>query len=120
MMSEPRVDLASELRLEQFPRSAAYDPVWVLERLMGPNVLWLTAVLTQVMPLEAGSRVLDVGCGRAVSSVFLAREFHLQVWATVLGMGATENWKTVTEAGVGDRVFPIYAEAHALPFVDGF
>src|SRR5687767_13861921 len=119
-MSQARENLAAELHLDEFPRSAAYEPVWVLERLMGPNVLWLTEALTQVMPLDAGSRVLDLGCGRALSSVFLARELGVQVWATDLWIGATENWKTVTEAGVGDRVFPVYAEAHALPFAEGF
>ena len=27
-------------------------------------------------------RVLDLGCGRAMSSIFLRREFGVQVWAT--------------------------------------
>ncbi len=42
---------------------------------MGPNVLWLTEALSQVMELKRGMRVLDMGCGKAVSSIFLAREF---------------------------------------------
>ena len=113
-------DLRSRLALEQFPRSAKYEPAWVLDRMMGPNVLWLTEALTQVMELTPGMRVLDLGCGRAVSSVFLAREFDVQVWATDLWIDATENWRTITEAGAGDRVFPIHAEAHALPFAEGF
>jgi SAM-dependent methyltransferase len=65
-------------------------------------------------------RVLDMGCGKAVSSVFLAKEFGVQVWATDLWIGATENWQRVTDAGAADRVFPIHAEAHALPFAEGF
>jgi cyclopropane fatty-acyl-phospholipid synthase-like methyltransferase len=119
-MSDKRADLAARLTREQYPRSAAYDPVWVLERLMGPNVLWLTEALSRGMQLAPGSRVLDLGCGRAVSSVFLAREFDLQVWATDLWIAATTNWETVTGAGEAARVFPIHAEAHALPFADGF
>ena len=58
-----------------FPRSKHYDPAWVLRNHMGPNVLWLTESLTQVMEIAPGSRVLDLGCGRALSSIFLAREF---------------------------------------------
>ena len=33
--------LKQALALSQYPRSAHYDPHWVLSNLMGPNVLWL-------------------------------------------------------------------------------
>jgi cyclopropane fatty-acyl-phospholipid synthase-like methyltransferase len=36
------------------------------------------------MNLQPGMRVLDLGCGRALSSIFLHREFGLQVWAADL------------------------------------
>jgi len=87
---------------------------------MGPNVLWLTEALTQVMSLKPDMRVLDMGCGKAVSSIFLAREYNVQVWATDLWIKATENWERIRAAGLEDRVFPIHAEAHSLPFADGF
>lgn len=119
-MKRTKTGLAASLTLDQFPRSASYDPKWVLENLMGPNVLWLTEALSQVMELKPGMRVLDMGCGRAVSSIFLAKEFGLQVWATDLWISASENWQRVSAAGVTDQVFPIHAEAHTLPFADGF
>jgi SAM-dependent methyltransferase len=112
--------IAEKLRPAGFPRSASYDPNWVLENLMGPNVLWLTESLCDEMELEPGMRVLDLGCGKAVSSIFLAKEFGVQVWATDLWIDARENWRRVREAGVEELVFPIHAEAHALPFADGF
>ncbi|MCX6020597.1 MAG: methyltransferase domain-containing protein [Chloroflexi bacterium] len=90
------------------------------QNLMGPNAVWLTEALTQVMDLKPGMRVLDMGCGRAMSSIFLAKEFGVQVWATDLWIPASENWGRVTTAGVQDRVFPSHAEAHNLPFADGF
>lgn len=119
-MTYSKTELASLPARDQFPRSAAYDPEWVLANLMGPNVLWLTEALTQAMDLRPGMRVLDMGCGRAVSSIFLAKEFAVEVWATDLWIKPTENWQRITEAGVAGRVFPIYAEAHALPFAEGF
>jgi SAM-dependent methyltransferase len=112
--------LADVLAVPQFPLSAKYDPEWVLANQMGPNALWLMEALCQVMPIEPGMRVLDLGCGRAISSILLAREIGVQVWATDLWIGASENLERIREAGLEDQVFPIHAEAHALPYADGF
>jgi cyclopropane fatty-acyl-phospholipid synthase-like methyltransferase len=46
--------------------------------------LWLTEWLAEALDLRPGMRVLDLGCGRAMSSVFLRREFGVQVWASIL------------------------------------
>ena len=103
-----------------FPRSAKYDPEWVLENMMGPNALWLTESLAECMDLQPNMRVLDMGCGKAISSIFLAKEFGLQVWATDLWIDASDNFGRICAAGVEDKVFPIHAEAHSLPFADEF
>jgi cyclopropane fatty-acyl-phospholipid synthase-like methyltransferase len=103
-----------------FSRSAAYDQGWVSENSMGPNALWLTESLCQRLDLRAGMRVLDLGCGKAISSIFLAREFDVQVWATDLWIRPTENLVRIQEAGAQERVFPIYSDARALPFAQGF
>ena len=104
----------------RYPRSNGYDPQWVTRNQMGPNALWLTESLTEVMTIEPGMNVLDLGCGRAMSSIFLAREFGARVWATDLWIPATENQERIVEAGVADLVTPIHAEAHTLPFAAGF
>ncbi len=46
---------------ESFPRSARYDPAWVAENGMGPNVLWLTESLSERIELRPGMRVMDLG-----------------------------------------------------------
>ena len=86
----------------------------------GANPLWLTEWLTEAMHLQPGMRVLDLGCGRAMSSVFLCREFGVQVWATDLWFNASENLHRIRDAGVGDGVFPIHADARSLPFATEF
>lgn len=113
-------DFTRRLQDPEHPRSASYDPHWVLENMMGPNSLWLAESLASVMRLERGMRVLDMGCGRAISSIFLAKEFGVQVWATDLWISASDNWTRINEAGVADLVYPIHAEAHELPFASGF
>ena len=119
-MADAKAELEQALRCPEFPRSGKYDPEWVIENTMGPNVLWLTESLAQLMDLKPGMRVLDMGCGRAISSIFLAREYDLQVWAADLWIAPGENWQRIREAGLGDRVFPIHAEARALPFAGEF
>ena len=109
-----------KLHWAEFPRSQKYDAAWVFDNLMGPNVLWLAESLTQVMELKPGMRILDMGCGKAISSIFLAREFGVKVWATDLWISASENWERVKNAGMEASVFPIHAEARSLPYADGF
>ena len=65
-------------------------------------------------------RVLDLGCGRAASSIFLHREFGVQVWATHLWFTASENHQRIRDAGINDGVFPIHADARSLPFAGAF
>lgn len=106
---------------ERFPRASRYHPEWVLAGVGGgANPLWLTEWLSEAMDLRPGMRVLDLGCGRALSSVFLRREFGVQVWAADLWFSASENILRVRDAGVEDGVFPIRADARSLPFSEGF
>ena len=119
-MPDNKIDLRKMLHHDDYPLSAKYDPDWIVDNEMGPNLLWITEALSQVMDLKPGMRVLDMGCGKALSSIFLAKELGLEVWATDLWIKATDNWKRIREAGVEDRVFPIHAEARSLPFADEF
>jgi SAM-dependent methyltransferase len=106
---------------DRFPRASGYHPDWVLAGVSGgANPLWLTEWLTEALDLRPGMRVLDLGCGRAMSSVFLRREFGVQVWATDLWFSASENFRRVRDAGVEDGVFPIQADARSLPFAAEF
>jgi cyclopropane fatty-acyl-phospholipid synthase-like methyltransferase len=104
----------------EFPRSSRYDASWVLDNQMGPNALWLVEWLCSTLAVVPEARVLDLGCGKALTSVFLAREMQARVWAADLWIDPDHNWRRIVEAGVADRVCPLRAEAHALPFAAGF
>ena len=106
---------------DRCPRASAYHPDWVLAAVSGgANPLWLTEWLTGALDLKPGMRVLDLGCGRAMSSIFLRREFGVEVWATDLWFSASENRQRIGDAGVADGVFPVHADARALPFAEEF
>src|SRR5688572_3670358 len=111
----------SRLTAERFPRASRYHPDWVMASVSGgANPLWLTEWLTEALDLRPGMRVLDLGCGRALSSVFLRREFGVQVWAADLWFSPSENFQRARDAGVGDGVFPVRADARSLPFPEEF
>jgi len=92
---------------------------------MGPNPLWLTEFLVQSFNLKPGMRVLDLACGKGITSVFLAREFGLQVFS--IDFDEWEGWDTVATSwsnaknhGVEDLIVPIKADARKLPFAPNF
>ena len=108
---------------DRFPRSNQYHPDWVLAAASsGANTLWITEWLTTGLDLKPGMRVLDLGCGRAMSSIFLRREFGVEVWATDLWFSPAENRQRIVDAGstVADGVYPIHADARSLPFATDF
>lgn len=119
-MADRNAQLRAALTNARYPRSSTYDPRWLIDNLMGPHPLWLAESLTQAMPIEADMRVLDLGCGSALTSIFLAREFGAHVWAVDLWTPPTENWKRIRAAGLAGQVHPIYADARDLPFADEF
>ena len=113
-------DLAARLTLPRYPRSAGYDPRHVIDNAMGPQPLWLLEWLWPALDLPPGARVLDLGCGTALTSVFLAREYGVRVVAADLWVKPTENWARIQAAGCADTVLPMLAEAHELPFAEGY
>src|SRR5438445_13866930 len=105
----------------RFPRSSAYHPEWVMASASGgANSLWMTEWLAEALDLRPGMRVLDLGCGRAASSIFLRREFGVQVWACDLWFNVSENIQRIRDAGVEDGVFPLHVDARSLPFAADF
>lgn len=105
----------------QFPRSSKYNPDWIVANASGgANSLWITEWLAESLDLQPGMRVLDLGCGRAMSSIFLHREYGVQVWATDLWFSVSENLQRIRDAGVADHVFPIHANARTLPYASEF
>ncbi len=110
------------LKSDRFPRSSKYHPDWIIKNGMTgtANTLWLTEWLAEAMELKPGMRVLDLGCGRAISSIFLAREYAVQVWATDLWISASENLLRICDARLLDQVLPIHADARALPYAGDY
>lgn len=113
-------ELAVRLARARFPRASSYDPRWVINNVMGPQPLWLMEWLCADLDLPPGARVLDLGCGKALTSIFLAREYGVRVVAADLWVPPGDNWRRIKDTGCADTIIPVQAEAHDLKFAEGY
>jgi len=93
---------------------------FIRENMMGPNSIRIIEELSESLDLKKGMKVLDLGCGRGLTSIFLAKEFEVTVFAVDLWISATENYQRFKALGLQDQIFPMHAEAHDLPFAEDF
>ena len=96
-MNIDRDELAGLLRTEQFSLSSKCDPERVLRNQMGRHAPLPTEWLRRKTEMGPGMRVLDMSCGKAVSSIFLAKGFSVQVWANDLWIGTSDNWQRIRD-----------------------
>jgi SAM-dependent methyltransferase len=96
-------------------RHTTYDINWILANQMGLNPLLLTEWNLQNVPVAPDWNVCDIACGRALSSIFIAREWGCRTWAVDAGIDPSGNWARVKEAGVEALVTPLKANARDLP-----
>lgn len=107
----------------KYTKSQTYERQFLLDNMMGPNAMKILEELTELpgmLELKPGMRVLDLGCGRGLTSIFLAKEFGVQVFATDLWITASENFARFKEAGMDQRIIPIHADAADLPYAEEY
>ena len=88
------------------PFTDAYDRAFLRETMMGPNAMRITEELASSLPLRPGMRVLDLGCGKGISSILLTQKFDVTVFAADLWISPTENALRFAALGLDDRIFP--------------
>ena len=99
-----------------------YRKYFTKEYMMGPNALrLLDEIVTDNPQAVSKGNVLDLGCGAALSSLYLANEAAAdKIWALDLWISATDNWKRIKENGLEDKIIPIHGDALALPFAQEY
>lgn len=58
----------------KYPKSEQYDKQFLLENMMGPNALKILEELTEGIKLTSDMKILDLGCGKGLTSIFLAKD----------------------------------------------
>ncbi len=106
--------------MTEYIKSKKYDMNFVKENMMGPNSMWLLEDVCKHLDLKPNMRILDMGCGKGLTSIFLAKEYGATVYATDLWINATENYERFKAFGLENQIIPIHAEAHNLPYADEY
>jgi len=106
--------------MEYLKKSDQYDKEFVNENMMGPNSMIILEELLNQVPLKQNMRVLDLGCGNALTSIFLAKEYGVKVFAVDLWISASDNLKRIEQMSLEHLIIPIHADANELPFADAY
>ena len=69
------------------------------ENSMGPNPLRMLEELLTQQPISPGARVLDLGCGKGITAMYLAKVCKARVFALDLWIQAAENYQRFLAAG---------------------
>jgi SAM-dependent methyltransferase len=104
-----------------YPELAGYTREEIYEDCMGGGALYLASQMLRTMNLKPGDIVLDVGCGKGSTSIFLARHHEVKVVALDLWTSATFLSTKFEARGYRDRILPLNLDVtKQLPFADGY
>lgn len=102
--------------LDQLSRDAIYDGGAV----MAPGGLILAQMLADELSLPVGANILDLGCGRGQSSIYLATRYQAQVTSLDLWISAEERKLRAIEAGVAAQMTTLQGDVRrGLPIATG-
>ena len=104
----------------EYPELQGYsdEAIW---RDSGPGGLFLAAKMSREMKLKEDDIVLDLGCGRGESSIFLVTQFGVQVIAVDLYVKPSYLSNKIKLRGLRSDIVPLNLDARKpLPFADEY
>ena len=90
------------------------------EHMMGPNAVKMLEELCRSIDLTGAERILDLGCGKGLTSIYLAKRFQAEVFAMDLWISATENYERFCTIGLDRTIIPIHADANQPPLAEQY
>ena len=105
------------LKEVEYPELAGLTRAQIYDGKMGPGGLYLAARMARTLSLKRGTTIMDLGCGRGATSVFLARQFGVNVLAVDWWISANELYSRTQQAGL--NIVPMHLDiTQALPFAE--
>jgi len=81
----------------------------------------LATHVVRTMDLRQGDIVLDLGCGRGETCIFLAKHFGARIVAVDLWTPATYLGDKFAARGYRQQITPLHLDVtHELPFAEGY
>ena len=103
----------------KYEKSQKYNKF--MNMIMGPNPIKLLEELMLDNATEKGKKVMDLGSGTGLTSVFLAKEYDFHVWAADLWSEPNENQAFFEKCGLSEeQIKAVKADATDLPFEKEF
>ena len=96
------------------------DKGFLQSTMMGPNALKVAQELTFELNITEKMRVLDLGSGTGLTSLFLATKYGCTVFAADFWNHPSETYERIQQFGLGDRIVPLRADGNDLPFAHGY
>ena len=90
------------------------------ENMMGPNPITILEELLEKVEIKKGSKILDLGCGKGLTSMYLAQKYDVTVYAVDLWISKEENQERFEFFELQDKIIAINADANNLQFENNF
>lgn len=103
------------------PFTDSYDSDFLRDTMMGPNAMRITEEMATTLPITPGMRILDLGCGKGISSILLAEKYDATVFAADLWISPTENAERFAQLGLEEKIVPLLVDVtQTIPFAHNY
>lgn len=91
-----------------------FSQVFLNANMMGPNAVLLADEVAPSLGLHPGMRVLDVGCGTGLTSLYLAMVYGVEVVALDLWISPEDNARRFADMGFTEQITPRQQDVETL------
>lgn len=105
----------------KFFRTEKYHIDFQKTKMMGPNAMLITEELLCNLELRPVMTALDIGCGMSLSSLLVAKEFGMRVFACDLWVDPAENFAFYKKINMEKQIIPMRVDfTKDIPFSSGY
>jgi len=117
---EVALSLLKQVDRSRYPELLGYSREEIYRDIHGQGGLFLACEMARELELKPGMKVLDLACGDGETSIFLAKQYGVQVFAVDRRLDEARLLSRATQEGVAPLITPKKLDARFLPFAAGF